>query len=360
MLAWLLVGACAPSQAGTGTEPDPVAATVAEAAGAALPRPIPVAEDLGDLRIWVGSPSQADPSTATDAILAEATVQVLEAAGADVVDRTDLGAGILVRDSLLSGEIDLAWEGTGRAWTALLRQPADGLSATDIAERLAERDLAENRIAWLPPAPVQVGPRFAVATGLADREGIDTMSAMGAVLSGTSEGALDGDVGGDAPLGAGGDGDEGAPVVTCVTSNFVTFPSDGRLAVEEALDVTLPEEDLRVYEPEPIYPATGEQECTFGLVDPTSGRIARYGLTVLEDDVGAFLPNQPAPAVRADVIEDHPEIAALLAGLAAALTPEVIQELNREIVLDGATPTEAVARWLAAEGHTVAARDADR
>ncbi len=115
-----------------------------------------------------------------------------------------------------------------------------------------------------------------------------------------------------------------------------------------------------MYEPEPIYPATGDQECTFGLVDATSGRLPRYGLDVLEDDVGAFLPNQPAPAVRADVIEDHPDIATLLAGLARAMTPEVIRDLNREVVLEGATPAEAVEGWLAAEGHTVAGGDADR
>ncbi len=226
MIAALLVGACAPSQAGTGSQPDPVAATLADAAASELPKPISVLEGLGGLRIWVGSPSGSDPSTATDAILAEATMQVLEAAGVEVVDRTELGSGILVRDSMLSGEIDVAWEGTGRAWTALLRQPAEGLTSAEIAERLAERDLAENGIAWLPPAPVHAGPGFAVATTLAGREGLEAMSDMAAMMT--------------AAPGDGGD-DE---VVICVTSNFVTFPSDGQVAVEEAFGVSLPEDGL--------------------------------------------------------------------------------------------------------------------
>lgn len=281
--------------------------------------------DLAGVELWVGSPDPTE-GDATDALLAALAVAALEGAGADVVDKANLGGGLLVRDALVSGEIDLYWEGIGEAWTAILRQPADGLTEAEIHESLTTRDLAENGVAWLAPVAFDDGPRFAVSREMAESDDRTTLRALGAAIE---------------------DDDAG---VICVTSAFVTYPLDGQVAVEEALGVEFPAGDVREYDQEPIYPETGEGNCAFGLVDASSGRVAEYDLVVLEDDVGAFLPNPPAPAVREDVLVDHPEVAALLDGLAARLTPEVIRELNRQVVREGRDPTTVARAWLADEG----------
>jgi len=277
------------------------------------------------VELWVGSPDPTE-GDATDALLAAITVGALEGAGADVVDKANLGGGLLVRDALVSGEIDLYWEGIGEAWTAILRQPAEGLDEAEIHESLTSRDLAENGVAWLAPAAFDDGPRFAVSRATAEEEGRTTLSTLGEAIEADEAGVI------------------------CVTSAFVTYPLDGKVAVEEALGVELPPGQVREYDQEPIYPETSEGTCAFGLVDASSGRVAEYDLVVLDDDLGAFLPNPPAPAVREDVLVDHPQVAALLDGLAARLTPETIRELNRDVVLEGRDVRTVARAWLAEEG----------
>lgn len=281
--------------------------------------------DLAGVEIWVGGTLDAEGVT-TDALLAELTVQALRAAGATVRVETDLGGGA-VRDALLAGEVDLYWEGVGDAWTVLLRQPADGLSGEEISTRLAVRDLAENGVAWLSPIPVEDGPRLAEARRPPDGP-TGSLSAMAELVA--AEG-----------------GDE---IVVCVTGPFMTYPEDGRVAVEEALEVALDDEQLRVFEPEPVYPETSEGDCRFGLVENTSGRVAEYDLSVLDDDVGAFLPNPVAVAMREDLLLATPDAARALVALADRLDAEAVREMNRSILIDEIPVAEVAATWLAGVG----------
>jgi osmoprotectant transport system substrate-binding protein len=298
--------------------------TIAEAARRRVDGRIADAVDLGGVELWVGSttPEEGD---ATAALLATLTMQSLEAAGADVRDRSAFGGGLLVRDALVAGEIDLYWEGTGQVWTAILRQPADGMSGEEIREQLARRDLEENGVAWLRAAGFEDGPRFAVDSAIAEEQRLTTMTAMRDRLERDDE------------------------AVTCVTRAFATSPNDGRFALEN-VGFTFAEERLMQFEAEPIYPDTSEGTCLFGLVDATSGRIPEYGLTVLEDDLGAFLPNAPAPAVREDVLVEHPEVATVLRALADRLDPQDIRAMNRQVVREERDVETVAADWLRDEG----------
>lgn len=284
--------------------------------------------DLAGSELWIGSPED-DSDDATDQLLMWITVEALEVAGATVTAEEGLGSGFLLRDSLLAGEIDLYWEGAGAAWTAILREPAGDLGADVLHERLAVRDRLEHGVVWLRPAGFHDSRGFAVASEMARDSGILTLGDMAEHLRTASE----------------------DPTV-CVTSSFLTFPDDGRVDFEETLDVTLPEERLREYDPVPIYPDTARRTCQFGEVHRTSGRIPQYGLHLLEDDAGVFLANPPALAVREDVVEAHPELVALGATLAEHLTTEVVQELNRRVVVDGEEPRSVAEDWLHEVGLT--------
>jgi osmoprotectant transport system substrate-binding protein len=325
-LALALTAACtAPSESAADEEDPPLPATVVEAADRDIKGRIADAVDLDGVDLWVGSPA-AEAGDATSAILAALTIRSLEEAGATVRDRSDFGNGLLVRDALVSGEIDLYWEGTGQVWTAILRQPAEGLSGEDIRDQLARRDLDENGIAWLPAAPFEDGARFAVAKRTARNADLTTMSDMRDRLERDDD------------------------ALTCVTKAFNTYPNDGRVDVEAALGMTFDDDRLREYQPEPIYPDTKEGQCLFGLVDATSGRIPEYDLAVLEDDLGAFLPNAPAPAVREDVLVAHPEIATVLTALADRLTAEDIRSMNRQIVREERDVQTVTDDWLRNKG----------
>lgn len=88
-------------------------------------------------------------------VLGKIAVQALEAAGADVTDRTDLGDNETVRQALISRDIDMYWEYTATAWLVHLAQPDPISDPQEQYERVAERDLEENDVEWLARAGEQ-------------------------------------------------------------------------------------------------------------------------------------------------------------------------------------------------------------
>jgi osmoprotectant transport system substrate-binding protein len=79
------------------------------------------------------------------------------------------------------------------------------------------------------------------------------------------------------------------------------------------------------------------------MVYGTDGGIAPAGLVVMEDDKGVQPVYQPAPIIRAEVLEAHPEIPDILAPIFSSLDLETLQELNGRIQIGG-EPAATVAR----------------
>src|SRR5690606_32655209 len=121
------------------------------------------------------------------------------------------------------------WERMGTAWTGYLREPEMPDSVDELYPLLAERDAEEHGVVWLSPARFSDGAGFAMAEDLAEALGIETLTDMARYI------------------------DDGGLTSICVTSDFTTFPTEGRVDFEELLDVTLADETLRVWDPEPIY-----------------------------------------------------------------------------------------------------------
>lgn len=76
--------------------------------------------------------------------------------------------------------------------------------------------------------------------------------------------------------------------------------------------------------------------CADGAVDvicgfATDGRIAAYDLLPLEDDEGFFPPYYAAPLIRAETLEKHPDLEAILNRLAGKLDDDTIRRLNLEV-----------------------------
>jgi osmoprotectant transport system substrate-binding protein len=67
----------------------------------------------------------------------------------------------------------------------------------------------------------------------------------------------------------------------------------------------------------------------------TDGALAALGLVSLADDKGAQIVYAPAPVVREPVLQQYPEIAAVLDPVFATLTLETLQKLNADIAVDG-------------------------
>ncbi|MCY1538785.1 Glycine betaine-binding protein YehZ [compost metagenome] len=78
----------------------------------------------------------------------------------------------------------------------------------------------------------------------------------------------------------------------------------------------------------------------------TDGGLSALDLQVLEDTRGVQPVYQPAPLVRADVLEAYPQIAELLEPIFAALDLQTLQRLNGEVAVEGADAARVAADFL--------------
>jgi osmoprotectant transport system substrate-binding protein len=63
-----------------------------------------------------------------------------------------------------------------------------------------------------------------------------------------------------------------------------------------------------------------------------------------------FPPYQVAPVMRAQILEDHPEVADALNAIAPLLTNEAMQTLNFEVSGNGREPADVARAFLVQEG----------
>ena len=92
----------------------------------------------------------------------------------------------------------------------------------------------------------------------------------------------------------------------------------------------------------------GEVDVVAGY--STDGRIRAYGLAVLDDDRGAFLPYRAGVLARADALARVPGLAATLGLLEGRLADSTMRRLNHAVDAGGARPAAVARDWLAAEG----------
>ena len=78
----------------------------------------------------------------------------------------------------------------------------------------------------------------------------------------------------------------------------------------------------------------------------TDGRIAAYGLTLLEDNRHFFPPYDAAIVVRQQTLDAHPEVRDVLKTLAGRLDETTMQHLNLAVDRDKKAPREVALEFL--------------
>ena len=254
-------------------------------------------------------------------LLAQIASVALENAGASVDDRTGISGSATVREALLSDEIDFYWDYTGTGWVNILGNNTDDVPA-DLYAAVAEADAA-NGVTWLEPAPFENTYRIAVPTAFAEDNDLVTMSDAAAYIEASPQDAA-----------------------VCAAAEFINR-DDGLPGLQTAYDFEFSEVvqlDLNL-----IYTQVGES-CNFGEVFSTDARIVSNDLAVLSDDEGFFVQYQGSMTVRDSTLTENPAIAEIMAPISAALTSEVITELNGQVDNDGEDPRDVAEEWLQAEG----------
>lgn len=282
-----------------------------------------VDEEIDGLPIAVGSQSRP-----VDLLLGWIATETLVAAGADVTDDLDLGDTQTTRDAQLAGLIDLYWETTGTGWLALLREIGPSADPQQLYEDVRDEDLDENGIVWLPPAPADTGLGIVASPEVIEDRDIVDLSALATALA---------------------DPDEGLAV--CVSAVDQPLDSSGLSALADAADVRIRPRLVNPVAPSEIIELTEEGTfCPFALVDRLDVRLDDADLAFLNDDLGAFVAEQPSVTIREDTYDMASGLDDLLAPVAAGLDIDTLRELVSRITQDDEDPRTVAREWLVEEG----------
>ena len=279
--------------------------------------------DLSGAEFTVGSKEFTE-----QLILGQITLQVLENAGATVNDQTGLAGSVAARKALESGEIDMYWEYTGTGWITHLGHTDPIPDRQKQFEAVAKEDLKKNDIEWLsPPSPANNTYTMAVRSEAYDKLGVKKLSDFKQLVEENPEEAT-----------------------VCVGTEFSTR-DDGLPGMEKAYDFEFPKENIVKIDEGLIYQQTDKgEQCNFGEVFQTDGRIAALDLELIEDDKSFFPIYNPALNVRKDVIEEYPQIAELFAPISEKLTTQELQALNAKVDVDGQLEDQVAEEWLSENG----------
>jgi osmoprotectant transport system substrate-binding protein len=279
--------------------------------------------DLDGAPIAVGSQEGAEQE-----VLGWMAAEALIAAGADVT--TDVGLGDLqdTREAELAGLIDLYWENTGTGWLSLLREIGPSSDAEQLYEDVRDEDLEENAIVWLPPAPAALGKGIVVAPDTVEELGIETLSELADALDDADEGVVVCVSGAEQPLGPEGLSALAGAAQVRIRPRVVTPVPAGRL-VELVEDGTF---------------------CPFGLVDRLDPSLDGADVMFVEDDLGAFVTENPSVTVRQDTFEAITGIDDVFAPVSEALDTDAVRAMVERVTIDDEDPRTVARDWLVSAG----------
>ena len=123
---------------------------------------------------------------------------------------------------------------------------------------------------------------------------------------------------------------------------------EGGLSDQYGIDVT---KVLELgYASDQTYQSVIDGESQLGETSTTDGTLESQGLVVLEDDKEIQPAQNLVPAVSADFLAEHDDIADILNPLMAALTTENLTEMNGQMAVDRAKPEDVAKEFLESEG----------
>ena len=285
---------------------------------AALPAfATPTAEGKGPITV-------ASKIDTEGALLGNMIVHLLEDAGFDVVDNTEFGTTDVIRRAIFNDEIDIYPEYTGNGGFFFSGTESSlWQNATTAYQTVKEHDFRENNIVWLQPAPANNTWAIAIRQDLAQAEGLVTLEDFAAFVN------------------------AGGTVKLAGSEEFVSRP-DALPSFEEAYGFDLSDDQLLTLSggntSTTIQAAARRTDgVNTAMAYGTDGALAALGLVVMQDSLGVQPVYEPAPIIRAEILDEYPEIAGILEPVFRTLSLETLQGLNAKIAVDG-LPAADVAR----------------
>ena len=282
------------------------------------------------LMLTAGSALAADPVVVSSkidtegAVLGQMILQSLEDADIPVENRLQLGGTSIVRNAIKAGEIDLYPEYTGNA--AFFHDQADRdiwKDAEQAYEQAARLDREAHDIIWLAPAEANNTWAMSVRGDLAREHDLSTLEDLAAYINN----------GGDFKFAASAEFVESASALPAFQEAYgFQLESDQLLILSGGNTAAT----LRAA-------ALNDNNVNGAMTYGTDGGLNALGLKVMEDTKGVQPVYQPAPIVRAEVLEAYPQIREVLGPIFESLDLETLQRLNGQVAVNG-VPAKTVAR----------------
>ena len=277
--------------------------------------------DLSGVSVAVGSKDFDE-----QLILGEMMVAACEAAGAEVDNKVNLGGTNVARAALESGEIDIYMEYNGTGWTVHLGQSDPSFDPEVLTSGVRDMDLAENGIVWVGRSPFNNTYGFASSPEVTEANGgaFDLKSMMEYVR-------------------------DNSDAVVCMESEFPSRP-DGLILTETHAGIDLPDNQQLILDTGIIYTETANNNCDFGEVFTTDGRIPALGLTLVTDP-GVNILYNVSGTIRQDKYNEAPEaFDGIIEAVLAPLDNIKMAELNGKVSAEGEDPAAVARDFLVAEG----------
>ncbi|MGW3960335.1 glycine betaine ABC transporter substrate-binding protein [Amycolatopsis sp. NPDC005003] len=280
-------------------------------------QPIPA---LQGVKVTVGSKDFTE-----NIILAYMAEMALTAAGADVVDLSDIKGSNSSRQALLSGQTDVTWEYTGTGWINYQGNelPVPGGEKAQY-EATAKADAEKFGVTWLNYSPLNDQYAFAVTEKYGAANNLKTTSDLAAFIKQKPDQA-----------------------VFCLETEF-TSRQDGFPAAVKAYGFQNP--TVKNFGIGTIYSAVASGTCPVGEVFTTDGRISGLNLRVLEDDKKAFPQYNAVATLRTEWLNQHPEVRGPLEKVSAAIDNEQMVELCKQVDVDGQDAGKVAHDWMVKKG----------
>ncbi|MDR9424404.1 MAG: ABC transporter substrate-binding protein [Marinobacter sp.] len=280
--------------------------------------------------LFAGQAVAADPVVVSSkidtegAVLGQMILQSLEDAGVPVENRLQLGGTSIVRNAIKAGEIDLYPEYTGNA--AFFHDQADRdiwKDADKAYEAAARLDREAHDIVWLTPAKANNTWAMSVRGDLAREHNLNTLEDLARYLN------------------------NGGTFKFAASSEFVESAS-ALPAFQEAYGFKLGSDQLLTLSGGNTAAtlraaALNNNDVNGAMTYGTDGGLNALDLKVMQDTLGVQPVYQPAPIVRAQVLEAYPEIREVLGPIFESLDLETLQRLNGQVAVNG-VPASKVAR----------------
>ncbi len=235
-------------------------------------------------------------------ILGELIAQQVEAQTSLKVERRFYLAGTYIcHQAVLAGRIDIYPEYTGTALSAILKQNPSGTEA-EVYERV--KDEYEKRLGLTLGPSFGFNDTFAMEIRGEDarRLNVKTLSQAAAYTPGWRPG---------------------------FGYEFMERP-DGYKGLAAAYGLHFATEP-RVMDLGLLARALRDHQIDLAAGNATDGLISALDFFVLEDDRHYFPPYEAVPVVREMALQQHPEVARALAGLAGRISDQEMRQLNYEV-----------------------------